>query len=240
MEIIWYFFLYSILGYICEVIYCSIGQKRWVNRGFLHGPWIPVYGFGALAALGIKEYVPHPAIFFLLAILATSMIEYITGWMLETVFHIRLWDYRDHRFQLHGRICLLNALLFGLLALGVGYGLHPMIAPIVNSFSERLRSFGASGMLLILAVDTTASISSMAVFADRLNRVKNLHSLIENRLEELTQELRDSLEGELARIFEQLRKSGTRLLNAFPTMHADALDRQLQSVRDLMKKHRKR
>jgi uncharacterized membrane protein len=239
VELIWYFFLYSILGYICEVIYCSVPLKRWVNRGFLYGPWIPVYGFGALAAIAIQQVAPHPVAFFMLSVLVISIIEYLTGWLLERVFHLRLWDYRDHTFQLHGRICLQNALIFGFLALVVGYIIHPFFASRITILPERLRSIGASGMLIVLAVDTTASISSMAVFADRLGRIKHLRSLVETRLEELAQDLRESIEGEITRISEQLRKSGNRLLDAFPAMHSNEFDRQLQAVRDLIRKHRK-
>ena len=241
---IWYFFIYSIMGYLCEILYCSIGARRFVNRGFLHGPYIPVYGFGGLAtALLLSSAASNAAIVFIGAMVITSVIEYITGYLLERLFRIRLWDYRGRKLHVRGRICLLNSILFGLLSLLVVYVIHPFLQETVSNFPERLRSSGASVMLLTLGVDTTASILSMAAFTDRLQRIKRLRAMLESRMDLLSQgrqRLVDALDAEVARVIQQVRRSGSRIIDAFPGIGSEELDMPLKVIRDMIEKRRKR
>ena len=115
-EFILHFFIYSILGYISEVIYCSIPQHRFVNRGFLYGPYLPIYGFGGL----IVYVLPAPIkgnifLLFASAFVLTSCLEYFTSWLLEKCFSVKLWDYSKHFGNINGRVCLLNSTLFGIM-----------------------------------------------------------------------------------------------------------------------------
>ena len=115
-----YFAIYSILGWGCEVIYCSLPAKRFINRGFLNGPYCPVYGIGALIVLYLLEpYKTSPFLVFLLGIFLTSLLEYITSYILEKTFHAHWWDYSKRKYNIYGRVCLLNSTLFGILSLGV-------------------------------------------------------------------------------------------------------------------------
>ena len=241
---IWYFFIYSIIGYLCEILYCSIGTRRFVNRGFLHGPYIPVYGFGGLStALLLSSAASNAVIVFIGAMVIASVIEYITGYLLERLFRIRLWDYRGRKLHVRGRICLLNSILFGLLSLLVVYVIHPFLQETVSNFPERLRSSGASVMLLTLGVDTTASILSMAAFTDRLQRIKRLRAMLESRMDLLSQgrqRLVDALDAEVARVIQQVRRSGSRIIDAFPGIGSEELDMPLKVIRDMIEKRRKR
>lgn len=243
-SIIWYFFIYSIIGYLCEILYCSVGAKRFVNRGFLHGPYIPVYGFGGLAtAMLLSSFASNAVLVFIGALVITSVIEYVAGFLLERLFHIRLWDYSRRRLHIRGRVCLLNSILFGLLSLLVVYGIHPFLQEVVSNLPERLLSGGASVMLLTLGVDTTASILSMAAFTDRLQRIKRLKSMLEPRIELLAQgrqRLVEALDAEVARVAEQLRRSGNRILDAFPGIGSEELDMPLKVIRDMIEKRRER
>lgn len=243
-KVIWYFFLYSVLGYVCEVLYCSIPARRFVNRGFLHGPYIPVYGFGGVAGiLLLSSYRDKVFVVFLLGMVVSSVIEYIAGFFLEHLFHVRLWDYRDHRFQIRGRVCLSNAVLFGLLILVVIYGIHPIIEQSVGTIPERLRSIGASGMLLVLAVDTTASVLGMVAFTGRLAQAKRLKAMLDSKLEIISQgrqHLIESIESEIAKISDQLRRSGKRIFDAFPGIKADDFEAQLVNIRMMIAERRTR
>lgn len=241
---LWYFFLYSMIGYLCEICYCSISEKRFVNRGFLHGPYIPVYGFGGVAvAVLVTDLKNWPILVFLGGMGITSIIEYGAGVLLERVFHIRLWDYRARKFHIRGRVCLGNSVLFGLLSLAVVYFIHPVMQQSLANLPERLRSAGASVMLLSLAVDTTTSAMGMAAFTERLQRVKRLKAMLEPRLELLSQgrqRLVEALEAEIVRVSEQLRKSGNRILDAFPSIGSDELDMPSSLIRELIDKRRGR
>ena len=87
------FFIYSVLGYFCEVVYCSVGQKRFVNRGFLYGPYLPIYGFGSLIVTVLLDPLSKwPVAVFILAFILTSCLEYFTSWLLEKFFSVKLWD----------------------------------------------------------------------------------------------------------------------------------------------------
>lgn len=130
-----YFVLYSFLGWICETIYCSIDDKKFVNRGFLNGPFCPIYGTGALLVIDIfMKYKDDLVVLFILSVVITSIVEYITSYLLEKIFNLQLWDYSTYYFNLNGRVCLKNSLLFGVLSILAVEIIHPA----VEGFLSRL------------------------------------------------------------------------------------------------------
>lgn len=128
MNVLLYFFAYSFLGWVCECIYCSIPAKKFINRGFLAGPYCPIYGFGALAVIHIlTPFGGNVLLMFIMGILVTSALEYVTSWGMEVLFHTKWWDYSTYPFNIHGRVCLKNSLMFGCMVLVVYYLVHPLI-----------------------------------------------------------------------------------------------------------------
>ena len=102
-----YFFIYGFLGWCCEVIYAAIIDGKFVNRGFLNGPICPIYGFGVLFVLTLLEPIRENFLFlFIGSVILTSVLEFITGFLLEKVFKMKWWDYSNERFNIHGYICL--------------------------------------------------------------------------------------------------------------------------------------
>ena len=122
---------YSFLGWCGEMIYCAIGQRKLCEkRGFLNGPLCPIYGHGALLVLLVLgDRWDSPPATFLVGMVLTSAVEYVTSYAMEKLFHMRWWDYSQRRFQLNGRVCLLNSLLFGLACLVLRYGIQPRVYP---------------------------------------------------------------------------------------------------------------
>ena len=113
-----YFIVYAFLGWVCEDIYCGIGKRKFINRGFLYGPYCPIYGFGALLVIyPLLMVSKHPIVVFIFGMVLTSILEYITSFVMEKLFATRWWDYSTYPFNINGRICLQNSLLFGLMAL---------------------------------------------------------------------------------------------------------------------------
>ena len=102
------FFIYSFIGYICEVIYCFILDKgKFQNRGFLYGPYCPIYGFGAIAIIVLlSKYEQYPIVLFVMGAIVASIIEYITSYLMEKIFNNKWWDYSNKKFNINGRICL--------------------------------------------------------------------------------------------------------------------------------------
>lgn len=137
LELTLYFFIYSVVGYLAEVIHCSISQKKLVNRGVLFGPLLPIYGICAIIVILITAPV-HDNLFLVFAIstLICSALEYFTSWLIEKLFGIKWWDYDlPGRINLNGRICLRNSLVFGL----CGCLVVRFFQPIVRSFTASLQ-----------------------------------------------------------------------------------------------------
>ena len=128
-----YFVLYSFLGWLCETIYCSIGSKKFINRGFLNGPFCPIYGTGALLVIDVfMKYKDDLVALFILSMVVTSVVEYITSYLLEKIFNLQLWDYSTYSFNLNGRVCLKNSLMFGVLSIAAVEVIHPAVESFLN------------------------------------------------------------------------------------------------------------
>ncbi|HBB29668.1 MAG TPA: hypothetical protein DC000_10580, partial [Clostridiales bacterium] len=105
-----YFIMYSVIGWICEVIFCSIPEKKFINRGFLNGPLCPIYGFGALIVIFfLTPFKDSIFLVFIFGLIVTSTLEYFTSYAMEKLFHSKWWDYSNNRFNINGRVCLLNS-----------------------------------------------------------------------------------------------------------------------------------
>lgn len=127
-----YFVLYAFLGWVCEDLYCGIPAKKFINRGFFYGPYCPIYGVGALLVLYPLLFVKdYPILVFILGVIITSTLEYITSWVMEILFKTRWWDYSERFMNINGRVCLLNSTLFGIMSIVVVYIIHPVIQDIV-------------------------------------------------------------------------------------------------------------
>lgn len=129
------FMTYSFIGWIIEIIDRFKVNKKIVNRGFLIGPYIPIYGSCAIVMLLLLHSVKSPTILFLSCILIASIGEYLTSYVMEKVFHARWWDYSDYKFNLNGRICLINCLGFGVLGFILIKYLNNFLYNIYSNFS---------------------------------------------------------------------------------------------------------
>ena len=254
-RIIIYFFLYSIIGYFCEVAYCSIPMKRFVNRGFLQGPYLPIYGFGAMIVLlGFSGFKDIPILVFALAMVSTSILEYLTSFLLETLFHVKLWDYSKYFGNIRGRVCLLNSTLFGIMGIVVLYGIHPMVVDLVGLLPQVVLPPIAKVILVSLCVDTTSSIFRMAAFQNQLSEFKRKGKELEERIELIRAQgasasldaLRAKFDAEKEELKLRLNKSSRHFLNAFPSLTSANDETRLQvellkmNFRDYQNKLRER
>lgn len=222
-----YFLVYSFLGYVSEVIYCSVGQRRLVNRGFLFGPWLPIYGFGGLiVVIFLDPLSPYPIAVFICAFLLTSVLEYFTSWLLERIFSVKLWDYSRMKVNINGRVCLLNSTLFGIMGLAAEYIVQPFMSRIAHSIPSAYLHPLAMLISIAFSVDTTFSVIKMASFKEGLRRFRAYRKEMEARIAELVAEGNKELADELRRRFEyELDKARTsftlrtgRILRANPSI----------------------
>ena len=98
-RVIFYFMIYSVVGWIYETTLCSITDRHFVNRGFLNGPYCPIYGSGALLDVLILGRIENPFLLFILGVLVTCSLEYLTSYVMEKLFKARWWDYSDKKFN---------------------------------------------------------------------------------------------------------------------------------------------
>ena len=166
---IW-FAIYSFLGWVWETTFCSIRAGHFINRGFLNGPVIPVYGFGAVFVMlamsffrssEILTHLPYidiPLVFFGGLVICT-LLEYVTAVILESAFHIRWWDYSKQKFNFQGRICLKSALFFGLMSVVIIYIVQPLVSRVTVSIPADIANPLALVFLVLFAVDLAVTLS---------------------------------------------------------------------------------
>lgn len=204
-----YFTAYSILGWACETFYCSVGNRKFVNRGFLNGPVCPVYGFGAvLVILLLQSTEKNLVALFLSGMMVTTVLEYLTSVLLEKLFHMKWWDYSRYKFQINGRVCLLNSLMFGGLSVILMRVLHPWISGLIARIPTSLLPWISLGILAVFAVDTVVTVRSILILKGKMQEIQKLLEEIKTRTEaaaaqlraemrEKTQESKASLEARL-------------------------------------------
>lgn len=185
------FLIYSFCGYILEIIFCSFSYKKIVNRGFLFGPWCPIYGVGSLLILlTLLKYKYSIALVFIFGILITTTIEYYTSYILEKIFHNKWWDYSDRKDSINGRICIGNMIGFGIGSLVIIYIAQPFILSFLGIFHQYILNILAIILALIFIADCIYSfiiayaLRNRIIIAEELKteKIKMLPSLIKEKI----------------------------------------------------------
>ncbi|MBQ9020304.1 putative ABC transporter permease [Candidatus Saccharibacteria bacterium] len=153
-----YFVFYSVCGFFLEIIHSAANRKVWENRGFLFGPYCPIYGVGALILIAATHhFAMNPILVFLMAMLVCTAIEYVTAVILEKVFKMRWWDYSKYRYNFQGRIYYRNSILFGFGGLAIIYITQPSVESIVAGMESGLLIGVAITAAVIMGIDFVMS-----------------------------------------------------------------------------------
>ena len=152
--LIMFFFTFSLVGWLWEVFYNLLNEGRLVNRGTLFGPWLPIYGFGGLMIIILlKPLRKHPFKLFMAAFVVCGILEYLTAWGLETLFHTKWWDYTGFFLNIHGRVCLEGLFVFGLAGVAFTYLFAPMLDNLYSNVSVDKRKPIIIILLALFAAD---------------------------------------------------------------------------------------
>lgn len=155
-----FFFLYSFLGWIWESCYVSVRKHRWVNRGFMHGPMLPLYGSGAMVVLIMTIPVrDNILLVFLMGMIGATILEYFTGITMERLFHVRYWDYRNLKFNVRGYICPLASLCWGVFSILMVKVVHIPFEHMVLLIPVTIADILAFVLTIAAAVDFTQSFN---------------------------------------------------------------------------------
>lgn len=199
---LWYIFIYSILGWLVEVIYHYLNHKGFVNRGFLNGPYCPIYGIGALfEIILLTKFKYNPILLYLIAVLVTTVLEYITGFILEKIFNLKWWDYSDEKFNLGGYVCLKFSLIWGIASILLMYVIHPKISQIVVLL--KYNNILLIVILIMLLIDFDITILNLISLKKDINILLKLNKDIRT--------LKILIEFRINRKYKRLLKSYPRL-----------------------------
>ena len=199
------FLAYSILGWMLEIIDFLVTDHKIVDRGFLIGPYCPIYGVGGvLATLLLQKYSNDLVVLFFLGMIIFSVLEYYTSLILEKIFHARWWDYSNKKLNINGRICLNTMIPFGILGVVVIRFVNPFFFGILSSLNP-------TAFNIIFYVTATLFLIDLAVSVNILSVVGK-----ENRLA-----LKDNTEELKELVIDKIRNHGwlyNRLIKAFPNL----------------------
>ncbi|MBE5968560.1 MAG: cardiolipin synthase [Lachnospiraceae bacterium] len=174
-QLFYIFFLYGIIGWIYESCFVSIRKKSWVNRGFLNGPVLPIYGGGALIIyLVFWNYRAEWLLVFFGGALLATVLEYITSLVMEKIFHMRWWDYTHYRFHLNGRICLEASLLWGTMAILLLNVIQPGINYIILKIPRELGEIAGYVIIPVFLTDIIVTIVYTVKFDQLLAKAQKL------------------------------------------------------------------
>ena len=163
-----FFYIYCFFGWIIESTYVSVCTGNWVNRGFMRGPVIPIYGTGAVIVLfAVIPFRTSPILVFIVGTVAASILEFVTGFVMERIYKVRYWDYSDKPFNLCGYICLFNSLCWGVLSILLIYLVHSWIEKGVLFLNDMVLLSIDSGISSLFIVDLFNS-STTAVELKRM------------------------------------------------------------------------
>lgn len=169
------FYIYCFLGWCFESTIVSVQQRRFVNRGFLRGPMLPIYGFGATMLLHISlPLYAHPFLLFIWSMAAATVFEYLVGWAMETLFKVKYWDYSEHKFQFQGRICLQSSLCWGVMGLILARFIHPPVEGLVIHMPFFVTVIGVVLLSAMFASDVAVSVRTALDLARVLEELDKL------------------------------------------------------------------
>ncbi|MDD2409380.1 MAG: putative ABC transporter permease [Bacilli bacterium] len=153
-----FFFIYCFFGWLWETSYVSLRKKKWVNRGFLNGPLIPIYGFGAIIVLLLTlTFKNNLVLIFSLGMIGATIIEYITGYALIKLFNKRYWNYSNQRLNINGHICLYTSLAWGFFSILLVKMIHPNIKHVVLNFPNYVIDIICIFLIIIFIYDSIKS-----------------------------------------------------------------------------------
>ncbi len=254
IDCILYLVIYSFIGWCCECVYCFLLNGKLVNRGFLYGPFCPIYGFGALSIIfALKGFPQTATAIFFGGMVVTSALEYVTSWAMEQLFDAKWWDYSKQKWNLHGRICLLNSTLFGILCVVLMFDLHPLVSSWLSPFNVDFKAGFAAALLLYFAADFGVTLYHVLGINLRLDRLEKIRFEIEEKYTQLdkkldfaafSERLRElDLKDELTERFQNMLKKNEfyerRLFDAFPNLrnrrhpeYLAVIQRRIQEARE--------
>lgn len=215
MNILGDFIFFSIIGFIGEIIYCGLHKRK--SGKALRGPWCPLYGLGGLGIYYIVNIFPKNFILiYILGVIIASIVEYLTSYILELIFHTRWWDYKEKKFNINGRVCLVNSLLFGVLALILFYIYMPYKNKLMDVVNIKAYNILVMVLSIIMLIDAVITILEAIELKRRLVLIEEHDSLTKETLKTKLTKLKTNLNpNRLLRVFTIDNKEKSNLFQKY-------------------------
>ena len=226
-ELVLFFFIYAEIGWLWETIFCSIKAKKFMYRGFLMGPYCPIYGFGVLMVLYfIDPFQNNVFLLFILSTIVVTVLEYLTSYVLEKLFHTTWWDYHKVPFNIQGRVALPVSLFWGFCCVIV----VKFVQPLVNEYVGHLNStFGVSLSIIIVFImllDTVVSVRKIFSFQKAIEK-------LDAKLEEQAKELKISINSRIKDFSKSLENKNKKVTEKFKNKKNKREEKIIQRKEDI-------
>lgn len=256
-ELLTYFIIYSFLGWVMESTVRTISEKKLINTGFMHGPFCPIYGFGAIIiVLFLKKFENQLILLFITSFILLSLWEYIVGMLLEKIFKTKYWDYSDKKFNLKGRVCLANSLCWGVLGVLFIKYIHPCIINLLSFVDIIGKNIIIYILTVLFLIDMIISIVKTKNIQVTLQKVEKLNIQIKDKVQEIknlemlsklenvakTENIKkiiDKLNVKKDRTLRRLYRRVYRLKRAFPAINTKEITEVLNKRLEILKKDKK-
>lgn len=170
-----FFYIYCFFGWCWESCYVSAKKRKWVNRGFLKGPFLPIYGFGALAVLIATLPVRSmPVLVYVFGLIGATLLELVTGICMERLFHVRYWDYSNQKFNFKGHICIGSSIAWGFFSLAMIYGFHKPVESFVTGLPYWFSNGVSFVLTAVFAADFAVSFKTAMELRDILDGIERM------------------------------------------------------------------
>lgn len=170
-----YFFVYGFLGWCTEVIFAAFKQHRFVNRGFLNGPICPIYGVGVTLVIACLEaFQSNLLLLYISSVILVTVLEGVTGWAMDKLFHNKWWDYSKLPFNIGGYVCLLFSLIWGVACVFIVYFVHPLIHHVLSLIPHTAGIALIAILGIALLSDIIVTTSAIVKFNQYLERLKHI------------------------------------------------------------------
>lgn len=223
-----FFLIYCFIGWCYESIYVSIKHKRWVNRGFMRGPFLPLYGSGALVMLiATIPFRDNLLLTFLAGCVGATTLEYVTGVCMEAIFKIRYWDYSNRRFNFQGHICLAATLAWGAFTILMTRFIHAPIEDFVLGLPQVIMSAITTVVTGICIADFAVSFKTALDIRDvlvKLEEVREEMERLQKRMDVIIAFAEDRREQAVLNTYERLDEL------------TDSLEARFAQIKDLREK----
>lgn len=203
------FFIYGFFGWIFETIYVSVRRRKFINRGFLRGPILPIYASGAIIMLFASiPFTGNLAATYFAGMVAATILELIVGLAMESIFKVKYWDYSNQKFQYKGVICLSSSIAWGFLTLFLTEVIHKPVERIAFGLPKIAEYILVAVLSAVFLADTIVSVKAALDLRKMLEKM----TLMRQELEELQEQLLEYAEGKKDTILKAANERKERFL----------------------------